>query len=116
MKYYLEVISSEVSFLVDSDVEQKSPGYYKNLKSGNIPGYYKNLKSGSILEVEFSENIIKLIRIDKIQFPIVNPVFYLNIEKVDSKRLTISSLISLRKMVDVTDSINRQKKLEQLGI
>jgi hypothetical protein len=99
MIYYLEVISNEVSLLVDSEV-----------------GYYQNLKSGSILEVEFDTNTIKLIRIDEFQFSIVNPAFYLNVEKVDSKRLTISSLVSLRKMVDVTDSINRQKKLEQLGI
>lgn len=99
MIYYLEVISNEVFFLVDSDV-----------------GYYQKLKSGSILEVEFDTNTIKLIRIDEVRFTIVNPVFYLNLEGVNPKRLTISSLVSLRKMVDVTDSIKRQKKLEQLGI
>jgi hypothetical protein len=101
MIYYLKVISNQVSFLDDSDI-----------------GYYQNLKSGSILEVEFdtNTNTVKLIRIDEVRFLIVNPVFYLSIEKVDSRRLTISSLISLRKMVDVTESINRQKKLEQLGI
>jgi hypothetical protein len=107
MIYYLEVISNEVSFLAGNTDQ--------NIHDSDV-GYYQNLKSGSILEVEFDTNTIKLIRIDEYRFPVVNPAFYLNVEKVDSKRLTISSLISLRKMVDVTDSINRQKKLEQLGI
>lgn len=100
MIYYLEVISDGISLLIDSDV-----------------GYYENLKPGSILEAEFdTSHGIKLIQIDEVRLQIVNPIFYIDVEKTETKRLTVSSLISLRKMADVTDSINRQKKLEQLGI
>jgi hypothetical protein len=49
-------------------------------------------------------------------FNLVNPVFYVSHDNLEVKKMAISSLILNKNVIDVTESILREKKLNQLGI
>jgi predicted 3-demethylubiquinone-9 3-methyltransferase (glyoxalase superfamily) len=102
MNYYLEILTDNISTLIDSDV-----------------GYYHQFNPGDIITIYYTHNELKLIEVEgdnKMTFNLVNPVFYVSHDNLEVKKMAISSLILNKNVIDVTESILREKKINQLGI
>lgn len=96
-KYYLEVLKDNVSICLDSDIR-----YYHQFQIGDI--IYVNMYSDKGPKVVFGG------------YAEYDAEFTLDWDKRNSARLTIASCITKGYMVDVTKNVDRDFKLEQLGI
>ncbi len=102
MNYYLEILTDNISTLIDGDV-----------------GYYHKFNTGDIITIFHTHNELKLIEVEgdkKMTFNLASPVFYVSHDNLEVKKMAISSLILNKNVIDVTESILREKKLNQLGI
>ena len=113
MKYYLQIVKDNVSILVDSDV-----------------GYYHQFKIDDVIEVVMDDNLgISLNIRDLIVTDIVgkeiynangwiiqNPRFTIDWDKFDRQELSIASAVMKGYMIDITKGVERNKKLDELGI
>ena len=96
-KYYLEVMREGVSICLDSDVQ-----YHHHFKVGDIiPIHMYSDKGPKVVFGGYSE---------------YEAEFTLDWDKTSSARLTVAGCITKGYLVDVTKGVNRQEKLNQLGI
>jgi hypothetical protein len=95
--YYLEVMREGVSICLDTDVQ-----YHHEFKVGDIiPIHMYSDKGPKVVFGGYSE---------------YEAEFTLDWDKAFSVRLTVAGCITKGYMVDVTKSVHRQEKLNQLGI
>jgi len=105
MKYYLQIVKDNVSILVDSDV-----------------GYYHQFKIDDVIEVVMSDESLARqlagqgVSLNVHGWIIQNPRFTIDWDKKDYQQFTIASAVMNGYMMDVTKGVERNKKLEQLGI
>lgn len=114
--YYLEILKEGLSICLDSDV-----AYYHYFKVGEILRFSMDLKSGPILTSiinynDISEKDIPIRDRNGQRLYIKDPQFILDWDKVHSVRLSISSCLLKGIMSDMTISIDRDRKLRELGI
>lgn len=98
--YYLEVLVSDVSIELDSDVH-----YYHHYHVGDIIKIYMYSDKGP--KVSFG---------DKPGQAEYDAQFTYQWDSIQSKRLTISSLIQMGYVCDITKMLDRNEKLSKLGI
>jgi hypothetical protein len=122
MKYYLQIVKDNVSILVDSDV-----GYYHQFKIDDVIEVVMNdeLQLGfQTQHLGISLNIRDLIVTDIVGkeiynangWIIQNPRFTIDWDKKDYQQLSIASALMNGYMMDVTKGVERNKKLDELGI
>ena len=122
MKYYLQIVKDNVSVLVDSDV-----GYYHQFKIDDVIEVVMNdeLQLGfQTQHLGISLNIRDLIVTDIVGkeiynangWIIQNPRFTIDWDKKDYQQLSIASAVMNGYMMDVTKGVERNKKLDELGI
>ena len=97
MRYYLQIVKDNVSVLVDSDV-----------------GYYHQFKIDDVIEVVMNDDLGISLNIHG--WIIQNPRFTIDWDKKDYQQLSIASAVMNGYMMDITKGVERNKKLEQLGI
>jgi aryl-phospho-beta-D-glucosidase BglC (GH1 family) len=97
MKYYLQIVKDNVSILVDSDI-----------------GYYHQFKIDDIIEVVMSDDLGVSLNIHG--WIIQNPRFTIDWDKKDYQQFTIVSAVVNGYMIDITKGVERNKKLDELGI
>lgn len=97
MKYYLQIVIDNVSILADSDV-----------------GYYHQFKIDDVIEVIMDENLGVSLNIHG--WIIQNPKFTIDWDKFDRQELSIASVVMKGYMMDITKGVERNKKLDELGI
>jgi hypothetical protein len=96
-KYYLEVMREGVSICLDTDVH-----YHHQFKIGDvIPIHMYSDKGPKVVFGGYAE---------------YDAEFTLDWDKAFSVRLTVAGCITKGYLVDVTKGVNRQEKLNQLGI
>ena len=122
MKYYLQIVKDNVSILVDSDV-----GYYHQFKIDDVIEVVMNdeLQLGfQTQHLGISLNIRDLIVTDIVGkeiynangWIIQNPRFTIDWDKFDRQELSIASSVMKGYMIDITKGVERNKKLDELGI
>jgi len=94
--YYLQVLVSDLSIELDSDVH-----------------YHHHFHIGDIIKIHMYSDKGPKVRFGSVEY---DADFTYQWNSTQSKRLTISSLLSLGYMVDITKSVERNNKLSQLGI
>lgn len=97
MKYYLQIVKDDVSILVDSDV-----------------GYHHQFKIDDVIEIVMHDDLGVSLNIHG--WIIQNPKFTIDWDKKDWKQLSIASSVMNGYMMDITKGVERDNKLEQLGI
>jgi hypothetical protein len=96
-KYYLEVMREGVSICLDTDVQ-----------------YHHQFKVGDVIPIHmYSDKGPRVVFGGRVEY---DAEFTLDWDKAFSVRLTVASCITKGYMVDVTKSVHRQEKLNQLGI
>jgi len=96
-KYYLEVMREGVSICLDTDVH-----YHHHFKVGDIiPIHMYSDKGPKVVFGGYTE---------------YDAEFTLDWDKTSSARLSVAGCITKGYLVDVTKGVNRQEKLNQLGI
>ena len=96
-KYYLQVVKDSVSILVDSDL-----------------GYHHHFKIDDVIEVVMDDNLGISLNING--WVVKSKTFIIDWDKKDYQQLSIASSIMKGYMVDITKGVERDNKLEQLGI
>ena len=96
-KYYLEVIKDNVSICLDTDVQ-----YHHEFKIGDI--IYINMYSDKGPKVVFGG------------YSEYNAEFKIDWDKTCSMRLSVAGCITKGYLADVTKNVDREFKLNQLGI
>lgn len=94
--YYLQVLQPDISICLDFDTN-----YHHHYHVGDIIKIHMYSDKGPQVPFGFVEYDAK---------------FTYKWSEISSRNLTISSLISLGFMADITKMIHRQEKLSQLGI
>ena len=94
--YYLEVLVSDLSIELDSDIH-----------------YHHHYHIGDVIKIHMYSNKGPKVPFGGIEY---DAQFTYQWDSIKPKRLSISSLISLGYMADITKSIERNNKLSQLGI
>ena len=97
MKYYLQIVKDNVSILADSDV-----------------GYYHQFKIDDVIEIIMDQNLGVSLNING--WIIQNPKFTIDWDKKNYQQLSIASSVMNGYMIDITKSVERNKKLDELGI
>lgn len=97
MKYYLQIVKDNVSILADSDV-----------------GYYHHFKIDDVIEIIMDQNLGVSLNING--WIIQNPKFTIDWDKKNYQQLSIASSVMNGYMIDITKSVERNKKLDELGI
>ena len=97
MKYYLQIVKDNVSILADSDI-----------------GYYHQFKIDDVIEIVMDQNLGVSLNING--WIIQNPKFTIDWDKKNYQQLSIASSVMNGYMVDITKSVERNKKLDELGI
>jgi len=96
-KYYLEVMREGVSICLDTDVH-----YHHHFKVGDIiPIHMYSDKGPKVVFGGYTE---------------YDAEFTIDWDKTSSARLSVAGCITKGYLVDVTKGVNRQEKLNQLGI
>lgn len=96
-KYYLEVLKDNVSICLDSDIR-----------------YYHQFEIGDIINIHmYSDKGAKVVFGGYAEY---DAEFTLDWDKRNSARLSIASCIDKGILVDITSQVDRNFKLEQLGI
>lgn len=112
MIYYLQAISDNISVEIDSDID-----YYEHFKAGDIIH----------IELDIKKTLIQIKGIDREgnfnSKLINNPRFVIceiqsrgDWETTDIKKVTINEAIELGHLSDITKMVERNKKIENLGI
>ena len=96
MKYYLQIVKDNVSILVDSDV-----------------GYHHHFKIDDVIEVVMDDNLGVSLNIHGCV--IQNPIFTV-IQSAIPNGFTIASVVMKGYMIDITKEVERNRKLDELGI
>jgi hypothetical protein len=103
IKYY-EIVELHISVLVDSDI-----GFYHTFDIGDIICVEENRKVKTSTGVEFTNKKLKIGWLE-----LINPRLY---QKIGIDNRTYAFDVGVREfMIDVTKKIDRNKKLEKLGI
>lgn len=100
--YYLHINTDRLSIELDSDVN-----------------YHHHFSKGDILTVNFTNRTSSVTVIKELnnkKFGNYNAIFTLDWDSINSARLSIMQCISMGHMTDITKSIERNKKIEELGI
>ncbi len=96
-KYYLEVLKDNVSICLDSDVR-----------------YYHQFEIGDVIHIHmYSDKGPKVVFGGYAEY---DAEFTLHWDKTSSARLTIDVLITKGYLSDITKNVDREFKLNQLGI
>ena len=96
-KYYLQIVKDNVSILADSDI-----------------GYYHHFKIDDVIEVVMDVGISLNINGWIIQKFVAR--FTIDWDKKDYQQLSIASAVMKGYMIDITKSVERNNKLDELGI
>ena len=104
MKYYLQIVKDNVSILVDSDL----------YKRHCFSGHHHHFKIDDVIEVVMSDDLGVSLNVRGCI--IQNPKFTIDWDKKDYQHLSIASSVMNGYMIDITKGVERNKKLEQLGI
>jgi hypothetical protein len=99
MKYYLQIVKDDVSILVDSDV-----------------GYYHHFKIDDVIEVVMDDNLGISLNINGWIIQKFGARFTIDWDKFDRQELSIASAVMKEYMIDITKGVERNKKLDELGI
>ena len=95
--YYLQVLKDNISICLDTDVR-----------------YFHNYEIGDIIKIHmYSDKGPKVVFGKSSEY---DAEFSLEFDKRHGARLTISTLISKGFVVDITQNVIRDSKLEELGI
>jgi hypothetical protein len=101
--YYLHINTDRLSIELDSDVK-----------------YHHYFSKGDILTINFTNDInstsVDIKELNNKKFGNYNAIFTLDWNSKSSARLSIMQCISMGHMTDITKSIERNKKIEELGI
>lgn len=101
--YYLHINTDRLSIELDSDIK-----------------YHHYFSKGDILTVNFTNDINSTATVIKElnnkKFGNYNAIFTLDWDSINSARLSITQCISMCHMSDITKSIERNNKIEELGI
>jgi hypothetical protein len=101
--YYLHINTDRLSIELDSDVK-----------------YHHYFSKGDILTINFTNDINStatvIEELNNKKFGNYNAIFTLDWDSINSARLSIMQCISMGHMSDITKSIERDKKIEELGI
>ena len=97
MKYYLQIVKDSVSILVDSDL-----------------GYHHHFKIDDVIEVVMDDNLGISLNING--WVIKSKTFIIDWDKNDYQQLSIASAVMKGYMIDITKGVERNKKLDELGI
>lgn len=100
--YYLHINTDRLSIELDSDVK-----------------YHHYFSKGDILTVNFinrTSSVTVIKELNNKKFGNYNAIFTLDWDSINSARLSIMQCISMGHMTDITKSIERNKKIEELGI
>jgi hypothetical protein len=98
-KYYLQIVKDDVSILVDSDV-----------------GYYHHFKIDDVIEVVMDDNLGISLNINGWIIQKFGARFTIDWDKFDRQELSIASAVMKGYMIDITKGVERNKKLDELGI
>jgi hypothetical protein len=101
-KYYLEVLREGVSICLDTDVQ-----YHHRFEVGDVIPIHMYSDKGP--KVVFG-GVWSFRRVE------YDAEFTIDWDKVQSARLSVASCITKGYLVDITKGVNRQQKLNQLGI
>ena len=99
MKYYLQIVKDNVSVLVDSDL-----------------GYHHHFKIDDVIEVVMDDNLGISLNINGWIIQKFGARFTIDWDKFDRQELSIASAVMNGYMIDITKGVERDNKLEQLGI
>lgn len=100
IKYY-EIVEPDISVLVDSDI-----GFYHTFKPGDVISVEENRKVMTSTGVELTNKKLRTS-----WFELMNPRLY------QKNNRTYSFDVGVREfMIDITKKVDRNKKLEMLGI
>jgi len=94
--YYLEVMKGGVSICLDTDVH-----------------YYHHFDIGDIITIHMYSDKGPKVVFGKVEY---DAEFTIDWDKMTSVRLTIAGCFTKGYLVDITKLINRQEKLNKLGI
>ena len=98
-KYYLQVVKDNVSVLVDSDL-----------------GYHHHFKIDDVIEVVMDDNLGISLNINGWIIQRFGARFTIDWDKFDRQELSIASAVMKGYMIDITKGVERNKKLDELGI
>jgi hypothetical protein len=98
-KYYLQVVKDNVSILVDSDI-----------------GYHHHFKIDDVIEVVMDDNLEVSLNIHGWIIQKFGARFTIDWDKKDYQQLSIASSVMNGYMIDITKGVERNKKLDELGI
>ena len=98
-KYYLQVVKDNVSILADSDI-----------------GYYHQFKIDDVIEVVMSDNLGISLNINGWIIQKFGAKFTIDWDKFDRQELSIASAVMKGYMIDITKGVERNNKLDELGI
>jgi len=96
-KYYLQVVKDNVSILVDSDL-----------------GYHHHFKIEDVIEVVMDDNLGISLNIHGCV--IQNPIFTVIPCLLSCINISIASVVMKGYMIDITKGVERNRKLDELGI
>ena len=96
--YYLHINTDRLSIELDSDIK-----------------YHHYFSKGDILTINFTNDINSTATVIK-ELKNYNAIFTLDWDSINSARLSIMQCISMGHMSDITKSIERNNKIEELGI
>ena len=99
MKYYLQIVKDDVSILVDSDV-----------------GYHHQFKIDDVIEIVMHDDLGVSLNINGWIIQKFGARFTIDWDKFDCQELSIASAVMKGYMIDITKGVERDNKLEQLGI
>ena len=99
MKYYLQIVKDNVSILVDSDV-----------------GYHHHFKIDDVIEVVMDDNLGVSLNIHGCVIRKFGARFTIDWDKKDYQQLSIASSIMKGYMIDITKGVERNRKLDELGV
>ena len=103
IKYY-EIVEPDISVLVDSDI-----GFYHPFKPGDVISVEENRKVMTSTGVELTNKKLKMGWLE-----LMNPRLY---QKIGIDNRTYAFDVGVREFtIDITKKVDRNKKLEMLGI
>jgi hypothetical protein len=96
MKYYLQIVKDNVSILA--------------------VGYYHQFKIDDVIEVVMDDNLGISLNINGWIIQKFGARFTIDWDKFDLQELSIASAVMNGYMIDITKGVERNKKLDELGI
>jgi hypothetical protein len=106
--YYLQVLTDNISIYIPNNLEADY---------NFTPGEYHDFKTGDIIKVIYLNNIVYFSFSEKSAYffdQSTNALLTIDRNNKLSAKLTITKLISLRYITDITKSVERENKLKIL--